>query len=786
MKKSYYSVFYNILYRRFPIHIRRRYRLLLLFLLSAFLRFAVLDRLFPLHTHIEYSIVVTAADSTVLHAFLTADDKWRMMTELREITPTLKKAIIYKEDKYFSLHPGINPGAILRAAYNNLTRGRRTSGASTITMQVARLLDPKERNYFNKLTEMFRALQLEFHYSKNEILQLYLNLVPYGGNIEGVKAAAILYFDKSPDHLSLAEITALSIIPNRPNSMTPGKNNDLIKTERDKWLRRFAGAGLFEEKYIADALDEPLTAYRHEAPALAPHFCRRIRNNYPSRPIIRTTLDLEIQRKVEELTLNHSRQLWFRNIRNAAVLVIDNRTKAVTAYVGSADFNNLEDAGQVDGITAVRSPGSTLKPLLYAIAIDKGLITPKTVISDVPVNFSGYEPENYDGKYYGNVTVEYALANSLNIPAVKLLEKVRPVNLADRLITAGFRQIGKDRDKLGLSMVLGGCGTTLDELTRLFGAFADTGVISDFQWLSEDTARYRKPIVSSAAAFMVTEILTTLTRPDLPTEWHNSAHLPCVAWKTGTSYGRRDAWSIGYNKNYTVGVWVGNFSGTGVPELNGAGCAAPLLFRIFNAIDYDTDKDWNIMPASVDFRYVCSETGLLPNDFCRNQVMDYYIPMVSPNGKCRHLRYVWMSADSSVSYCSHCLPEKGYIKTLIENYKPEIIAWFDANQVNYKKIPPHNPECERVFAENAPVIISPVNGTEYFVDRQDSMQIMLSCNAALDSDTVYWYVNDRFYASCGAADKVFFTPNQGPVKISCTDDKGRNTDIRITVKEICF
>ncbi len=762
-------------------------RYTLLFWLFMYFLFHALNLIFPLQVNIRYSTIVTAKNGTVIHAFLTPDDKWRMYTELHEITPRLEKTIRYKEDKYFYYHFGINPLAIIRALYKNILHRKRTSGASTISMQVARLLEPKQRTYSNKLVEMFRALQLENRYTKQEILQLYLNLIPYSGNIEGVKAASILYFDKLPDRLSIAELTALSIIPNRPQSLQLGENNIYIKKERNKWLKRFESDGLFSKTDIEDACSEPLHACRHEAPKLAPHFSYYVKSQSGNVPIIKTSLNLKIQTRCEKLVKNYINKLYYKGIKNAAVLIINNKTKCIEAYLGSADFYNSEDAGQVDGIQAIRSPGSTLKPLLYALSFEEGIATPKTVISDVPVSYSGYEPENYDGKFHGDVTVEECLAKSLNVPAVKLLNQLRPYQFIEALKSAGFQQIKTDEPKLGLSVVLGGCGVTLYELTTLYCAFANAGKWDELKYLQNMyTDTCTKSLISPASCYMITEILTGLKRPDLPLQWYNSAHLPKVAWKTGTSYGRRDAWSIGYNKTYTVGVWVGNFSGVGVQELNGANSAAPLLFKIFNTIDYDSPAGWYTPPKDVEFRLVCSATGLLPNDYCKNLVIDSYIPTISSNKRCNHLKEVWISPDSSISYCTACLPSGGYIKAMYRNFSPEMINYCENYQIAYDKIPPHNPDCERIFYKNSPQITSPVNGLDYYIDVADSTEILLKCNSANDVDKVYWYINNRFYQSAGGAEKVFFVPDEGYVKISCTDDKGRNSDIVIHVHYIRF
>lgn len=739
---------------------------------------------FPIETHRDYSTVVYASDSTILHAFLTIDDKWRMKTEMHEITPTLKKAIIKKEDRYFYYHKGVNLLAVGRALINNIIHGKRTSGASTITMQLARLLYPKPRTYANKIEEMLRAWQLEYLYSKNEIFQLYINLLPYGGNIEGIKAASVIYLQKSPELLSLAEITALAIIPNRPNSLTPGPDNNLIVAERNKWLQRFAG--VFPKKDIEEANNEPFEAQRHDIPHLAPHYALRLKRMFPERANIYGTLKPDIQSNTEKLVANYVNRFHSANIHNAAVLVLDNRNMHIAAYLGSSNFYDDQNAGQVDGIKAIRSPGSTLKPLLYAVAFEKGLLTPQMVLTDVPLNFNGYEPENYDEHFNGPVTVEFALKQSLNVPAVKTLDEISPEVFIEYLEKAGFSQIGKDRKKLGLSLILGGCGVTLEQLTSLYATLAHNGLRYPFCWTTDSKLRTPTRLISSGSAFMATDILSKLSRPDLPVEWDKNPDMPHVAWKTGTSYGRKDAWSIGYNKNYTIGVWVGNFSGKGVPGLNGAETAAPLLFALFNYIDYHSPDDWYQPPHDIDFRVVCRESGLIPNSFCTSTTVDFYIPTISPNRHCNHLREVLVSPDSSLSFCNTCVPATGYKKKFYANLPPELVAFYDESGIPYEKIPPHNPDCKNVFTHGGPVISSPLAHYDYLIDKADSTEIMLKCQTSNDVDTVFWYVNNRFLQKAGAGDKLFFLPPEGKIKISCTDDKGRNSDLWVNVKYVRF
>jgi len=762
--------------------ILRFFKRLGLAIVALIVLFFLLNWIFPLPDKIEYSPIVTDNKGEVINAYLTSDQKWRMKTELDEISPLLRKTIITKEDKYFYSHPGVNVFAVTRAFFKNLFRMKRTSGASTITMQVARALEPRKRNILSKIIEMFRAFQLELKYSKDEILQMYLNLVPYGGNIEGVKSASQLYFKKNPDHLSLAEITALSIIPNRPSSLVMGKNNDRIIEERNRWLKKFAKDKVFTEKEIEDALAEPLIASRGTVPHYIPHLAYKLKKQ--GGDLIRTNIDLNTQLKTEKLVEDYIRTQRLRNIKNAAIVIIDNKTHKVITYVGSSGFADSTDGGQVNGANAIRQPGSTLKPLLYALCFDEGLLTPKAVVTDVAVNYQGYAPENYDQKFNGYVTVEYSLDHSLNIPAVKSLKLLGRDKLIHKLFECEFKQIQKDQRKLGLSMILGGCGTTLEEMTGLFSIFANDGDFYSPAYLKTDTNHSKKNIVSPAAVYMINEILSKVGRPDFPLNWSATERMPKIAWKTGTSYGRRDAWSIGYNKNYTVGVWVGNFSGVGVADLSGANVATPLLFKIFNTIDYDSDEEWFQQPKDCDIRKVCSETGLIPTDHCTNLTTDYFIPLISSNQTCNNWQEIMVSEDEKISYCKSCAPQNGYKKKWYKLMEPDMQSWYEDNRIAYTKIPAHNPDCELIFKGNAPFITFPVNGSEYLISKKSPDPLQLVCKTSNDVSKVFWYINDKFYKSANTGEKQFFVPLEGSVKISCTDDKGRNRDIKISVKYV--
>lgn len=737
----------------------------------------------PVQTHISYSTLITDSQGKVVHAYLSRDDKWRMKTELNEISPKLKKAIIAKEDRWFYYHIGVNPLSVIRAIASNIKKGKRVSGASTITMQVARMLNRQNRTWGAKLNETFRALQLEMKYSKDEILQLYLNLLPYGGNIEGIKSASVLYLSKNPVQLSIAEIATLAVIPNQPNALKPGANHHYLLQQRNKWVTHWGKQRLFTVKETSDALTEPMAISRKAAPANIPHLAHLLKRQYPGKTIA-TYINMNLQSKAENIVKDYVVSLKSIDVHNAAVVVVDNQSKKVICYLGSADFYNTTDAGQVNGARAIRQPGSALKPLLYAQGIDEGLFCPQTVINDVPINFNGYQPENYDNNFNGPVTIARALENSLNIPAVSALQQLGKDKFITKLSSCGFKQIYKDRKKLGLSMILGGCGVTLEEMTALYSCLANKGVYKPLKYCNLQATAPSTRLLSEAATFMITDMLVKITRPDLPVGYENSTHLPRIAWKTGTSYGRRDAWSIGYNKHYTIGVWVGNFSNRGVPELSGAAIATPLLFQLFNSLDYNSQAAWYSMPAGCDMRRVCSVSGLLPQPFCDKTRMDYFIPMVSPAKACTHLKEIAVSPDEKMSYCTTCLPAEGYKKKWYQQTDAALLAWYRSEETAFETVPSHNPDCERIFSENAPEIIFPVNGQEYLISTSNPEPLQLSCTVSADVKLVYWYVNHTFAGMAAAGEKLFFEPPPGKVKISCTDDKGRTHNIAVKVKMV--
>ena len=758
----------------------KKYSRIVKLVFTILLIFVVLDLLFPLPRKKEFSKEIHANDGALLTAYLTSDDKWRLRTEPEEVSADLIKAIIEKEDSWFYWHPGINPVSIVRALYTNLTNSETQLGASTITMQVARMLEPKKRTYYNKLAEMLRALQLEIKYSKEEILELYLSLLPFGGNIEGVKSASYIYFNRPPNKLSLAQSIMLAVIPNDPNSLRLDRSNEEIIKNRNYWINKFKQEKIFSSADLKDALGEPVERNRYAIPVSAPHFSYYVKDNFNG-DILNTTLDLSIQQTAENILLRNVRRVYYKGITNGAVLVIDNKNSSVVAYCGSADFFDEGSFGQVNGVTAIRSPGSTLKAALYAYAFDDGNLTPQMKFADIPTDFHGYQPENYDLKFYGNVSTEFALVNSLNIPAVKLLEQVGPNNFVNFLEGCGFNQIQKQKNKLGLSMILGGCGTNLQELTRLFSAFAKKGKLYPLNFISTENEDDGEQIFSEASSYLVANILSGMSRSDIA-DLSNYSKLPKFAWKTGTSYGKRDAWAIGFNPNYTIGVWMGNFNGVGSPNLSGAEAAVPLLFDLFNAIDYNSDVKWFEAPEELITREVCSESGLIPTQFCTNVTRDFAIKDQSHNEVCNIHKPVYVNLDETIQYCTGCLPPSDYKKAVYAVYQPELTVWLSKNKYDYHLPPPHNPNCTAKFAEGGPKILSPSEDYEYFLEKNSGQEILLLAASDSRVKTHYWYVNEKFLKKCKPGERVFFIPDEKELKVTCLDDNGRDGSVKVSIK----
>lgn len=527
----------------------------------------------PVGEGVIYSKLVVDREGRLLRAYATPKGFWRLPVQVADVDPRFLKMLFAYEDKRFREHHGVDPWAVLRAAYQFIENGRIVSGASTLTMQVARLLEPRpERTVLAKLRQAVRAVELEQRLSKQEILTLYLNLAPYGGNLEGIRAASLAYFGREPRKLTLAEAALLVALPQSPETRRPDRASAVARWARDRVLDRAADAGVIPKDEAERAKAEPVPKERRPMPMLAPHAADQAMMTAPDQPVYRLTIDAHLQRQFEDLLRERARAL--DPAVSVALVAIDNASGEIVARVGSADFFDERRAGQVDMTQAVRSPGSALKPFIYGMGFEDGLIHPETLIDDRPVRYGNYAPENFDLTFQGTVTVRQALQFSLNVPAVALLDKVGPSRLMTRLANAGAAlKLPKDETP-GLAMALGGVGVTLTDLTMLYAGLARLGTTMQ---VDERTNRARAGplrLLDPVAAWYVGNVLIGAPPPDNGVRGR-------IAFKTGTSYGYRDAWAVGFDGRHTIGVWVGRADSAGMPGMIGRTTAAPILFDAF-------------------------------------------------------------------------------------------------------------------------------------------------------------------------------------------------------------
>lgn len=542
----------------------------------------LLDLLFPpdLSRLEDSSQLVLASDGGVLRGFTTESGVWRLPADPDAVAPVYMKMLLAWEDQRFRNHPGVDPLAVARAFGQLIRHGRIVSGASTITMQTARLLEPKERTFGAKLHQVWRAVQLERRFDKDEILTQYLTLAPYGGNLEGIRAASLAWFGKEPRHLAPSEAALLVALPQSPESLRPDRYPDRARAARNKVLAVMEERGVLSADAVAEARQDPISSLRRPMPFDAPHFAWRMTASHPEARVIRSTIDGELQRALEHLVL--AEQDMLDDGASIAIMVVENESRKVLAYLGSSDFFDDSRYGQIDMIQALRSPGSTLKPFIYGMAFDDLMIHPETLVADMPTRYGNYTPENFLKVYRGEVSIREALQHSLNIPAVTVLQRVGPRRVDARLRGVGARlDYGGDGEP-GLPLALGGLGTTLQDLVVLYTGLANGGVVLPLAFMPDETDRPGPvALLGEAAAWYVTRILEDAPPPGDYVDSRATRERRRIAFKTGTSYGYRDAWAIGYDARYTVGVWVGRPDGTPSPDRFGRATAAPVLYRVF-------------------------------------------------------------------------------------------------------------------------------------------------------------------------------------------------------------
>lgn len=551
------------------------------------------------------SAEVVARDGTLLRPFLSRDGYWRLRTNVRQVDPRYLALLKAYEDRRFDSHFGVDPLALARAAFQFVSTGHAVSGASTLTMQAARQLEPgRTRNLFTKLRQMARAVQLEERYSKDEILSIYLTLAPFGGNLEGVRAASLAYFGKEPAHLDLSEAAALVALPQSPERRRPDRHALRAKAGRDKILARMVEEGVLAKADAALAMREGVASQRLAMPLTAPHLAARLARQYGSRSRILTTLDGSLQTALERMALNE--QAYMSDGASLAIVVVENKTRAVLAYVGGADY--WGQSGQIDLTARPRSPGSALKPFIYGLAFDDLVLHPATMMEDAPVSFGDYAPRDFDGGFEGQVTARDALRMSLNIPAVAVLDRVGPLRFTLTLQNAGARLSFPTRDAPTLPVALGGLGISLADMAMLYAGIADGGTARPLRYLKDAPEGAPHRLFGKPAAYYLREILDGVSLPDGWAMGQGLARARTVGFKTGTSYGFRDAWSAGLSNDYTVGVWVGRADGAPRPGHVGRETAAPILLKTFGLLP----PDRNPPPAVPAGAILARSTAELP------------------------------------------------------------------------------------------------------------------------------------------------------------------------------
>jgi penicillin-binding protein 1C len=748
----------------------------------------------PFHAPLSY--VIEARDGTLLSARIAADGQWRFPPG-RQVPAKFRRALIVFEDKRFTEHSGLDGLAIARAARLNLAAGHVVSGGSTLTMQLARLSlhDGEDRTLGAKLAEALLALRLEAAYDKDELLSLYSANAPFGGNVVGLEAASWRYFGRDPEELSWAESATLAVLPNNPALVHLKRNRARLQAKRDFLLRRLREAGDLSALDLDLALAEPLATAPHDLPDLAPHLLDTLRVRDPARHRVRTTLDARLQAQALQRVDEHSAALSRQNVHNAAALIVDNRTFEVLAYVGNT--HNGDDLGDaVDIVRRPRSTGSILKPMLYAAMLEDGLLTPRMLLPDVPTHYEGFSPENFDHQYRGAVRADEALAQSLNIPAVRMLKAYGVARFADLLRASGMSTLNRPADDYGLTLVLGGAEGNLWDITGLYASLAGISRAG----LADPTPRFhtlsavlnqpqalRAPTpISTGAAWLTMQALLEVPRPGEEGHWRSFTDSRAIAWKTGTSWGLRDGWAVGNTSRYTVGVWVGNASGEGRPGLTGSTMAAPLMFSLFNSLPVST---WFARPVhALRPVEVCANDGFLVVEGCeadRTWVpVDAHFDMLSP-----HNPRVNLEADGHFRVDSDCESPGEMRHTHWFVLPPAEEFYFRRVHAEYQPLPALRADCVARGAAvssqrgSLALLYPDVNGRVLIpreLDGSRGRTVFEAVHRQGDA-TIYWHLDDRYLGETHTFHQQSLDIDPGEHILTLVDNEGQRVTRRFEV-----
>jgi penicillin-binding protein 1C len=731
---------------------------------------------------------------TLLRLSLSGDQKYRIWKPLERINPQYVEAVLLLEDQHFYLHPGINPWSLVKALRDYKKDGS-SPGASTITMQLARLrYGLKTRTIRGKLWQIVKAIEFELKYSKHDILEAYLNLVPLGGPVEGVGAASRIFFSKPAEHLTLAEGLLLAVIPQSPNQRGLGtqssNESQSLQEAKERLISRWIASHPQDKRHAIEVRLPLISQKIKELPFHAPHFTEMILQN-SSETTVNSTLDLKIQKLIEEKTTRYIQSKRHIGIKNAAVIVVNHETQEVLGYLGSSDFFNEDIEGQVNGLLAKRSPGSTLKPFVYALAFQQGLIHPKTLLKDTPTSFALYDPENFDQKFMGPVSAEQALILSRNIPAVALSNQLNKPTLFEFLQKAGI-YFPRPEEYYGLSVVLGGTEITPWEMAHLYGALANRGEWQDFHWEQNHPVKKTISLLSPESAFTTLDILTRAPRPHehFRKDWVES-YFP-VAWKTGTSHGFRDAWTAGVVGPYTIVVWAGNFNNIANEALVGRDVAAPLFFQIIDGLprkELENPAWASPVGLAVEKIQVCAVSGHLPHDFCHDKTETWFQPGVSPIAKCDIHRPVLVNLRTGLRTCDG-ITEASELR-IFEFWPSDLKNLFEQAGIKRRLPPPFSKNCSLTDMENtgaAPRITSPMQNVTYLKSLSSDEKLnTLTFEAIADNDAaqLFWFINQTFIGKSQSSKSLtYHTHGPGDYVVTVIDDLGRSDSKKISIQAV--
>ena len=735
------------------------------------------------------SVVVEYRDGRPAYVFLTADEKWRLPVALDHVDPKYVEALIALEDKRFYSHDGVDPIAVMRAAWSNVTRMRRVSGGSTLTMQLARLLEPRPRTMKNKLIDMFRATQLDMRMSKREILEQYLARTPYGGNVEGIESAAWSYFGHGAQHLTPLEIATLLAVPQGPSRFAPKPaNTERLRSRRDAILGKLIAAGVFAstdaDNARAEAQTTPPPHERLRMPREAPHAATVLARRYTGQTNIRTTLDRGTQMLVEKEVRLRAPELQTKGIFSGAVVVVDHRTREVVALVGSLDFHDAQHGGQIAMFDRPRSPGSTLKPFLYALAIDRGLALPGYLVPDVPTQYGTYRPKNFDGDWAGLVRLEDALSRSLNIPFVDLLQQFGIEPFLHELGRMGMSMARLEPGKYGLSAIIGGIEMTPLELASLYATLADDGAYKPLRLLAADAPAEAAPIFGAGAAWLTRKTLAIKDRPDFPRR--RVSGMPAdIHWKTGTSFGFKDAWAIGSNPAYTAVVWTGNVDNTPTSELVGSEAAGPLLFDVLEGLaDRARGIPVRAQPDELVTIDVCTYSGYPATEACTQRTQALAPVHAVPTTPDPFHQAYDVDRKTGRAVLPACrTPGADYERKSFIVLPSAVTAWLAERNRTVPEAPRFADNCTETLASVAPTMLTPADGQVVtLIPGVPTKNQLIPLTASTRSSQVSWFVDGALIGTGGASDRLYWEPSPGKHEVVVADATGRKSRRLVNVE----